>query len=365
VLEAMLEATAFWIEKPGVGVLRREPLQQPDDGDVLVRTLYTGISRGTETSVFTGHVPQSERERMRAPFQEGDFGDPESAGLGPVKYGYLNVGVVEQGPESLTGQTVFTLFPHQSAFVVPADAVTVVPDRIPPRRAVLAGAVETAINVLWDAAPRVGDRVCVIGAGMIGCCVARLLRGILGVDVTLIDVNPARRDVADQLDVRFADAADAPPERDIVINTSGSDAGLQLALETVVTDGDVIEASWYGDRPATLKLGADFHSRRLSIRSSQVGAVAARRRGQRTPGQRLELAVQFLSDPAFDALLTADSSWRELPEVMSSLADGSRTDLCHTIRWGDAPEQDAPERESAEQYSAEQDSAVHDRGNAE
>jgi 2-desacetyl-2-hydroxyethyl bacteriochlorophyllide A dehydrogenase len=356
----VLEANAFWIEKPGVGTLRREPLRHPADGEVLVRTLYTGISRGTETSVFNGRVPASERERMRAPFQEGEFAgaaDGEPDGYEPIKYGYLNVGVVQDGPQALIGQTVFTLFPHQSAFVVPADAVTVVPDRIPPRRAVLAGAVETAVNVLWDAAPVVGDRVSVIGAGMIGCCVARLLRGILGVDVALLDVDPARKEVADKLDVRFVDVADAPHDRDIVINTSGSDAGLQLALETVVTDGEVIEASWYGDRPATLRLGADFHSRRLSIRSSQVGAVAARRRAQRTPGQRLELAMQFLRDPAFDALLTAESSWRELPEVMSSIANGSRTGLCHTIRW--------LEQSSAEQNSAEQNSAEQDKGNPE
>ncbi|MCU1477245.1 MAG: dehydrogenase [Subtercola sp.] len=324
----MFEATAFWVDTPGIGVLRREPFPQPGEGEVLVRTLYTGISRGTEVSVFGGHVPESERDRMRAPFQEGDF-------PGPVKYGYLNVGVVECGPESLTGQVVFTLFPHQSAFVVPADAVVPVPHGLPPRRAVLAGAVETAINVLWDAAPVIGDRVSVVGAGMIGCCVARLLRGIPGVSVALIDVDPARKEVAGQLGVGFADVADPPLNRDIVINTSGSDAGLQLALETVVTEGEVIEASWYGDRPVTLMLGADFHSRRLTIRSSQVGSVAARRRGNRTTRERLALALQLLHDPAFDALLTAESSWRDLPDVMASLTDGSRTDLCHTIYWGE------------------------------
>jgi threonine dehydrogenase-like Zn-dependent dehydrogenase len=324
----VLEATAFWIETPGVGVFRSEPLGQPDHDEVLVRTLYTGVSRGTEVSVFGGHVPESERDRMRAPFQQGDF-------PGPVKYGYLNVGVAEQGPKALRGQIVFTLFPHQSAFVVPADAVAMVPDGIPARRAVLAGALETAINVLWDAAPVIGDRVSVVGAGMIGCCVARLLHGIPGVEATLIDVEPARKDLADRLGVGFADVAHAPHGQDLVINTSGSDAGLQLALETVVTDGEVVEASWYGDRPVTLILGADFHSRRLTIRSSQVGAVASRRRGNRTTRERLELALQLLRDPAFDALLTGDSSWRDLPDVMASLADGSRDDLCHTINWGE------------------------------
>jgi threonine dehydrogenase-like Zn-dependent dehydrogenase len=308
----LLEAMAFWIDEPGVGALRRQPVAPAGDGDVLVRTSYTGISRGTEASVFLGHVPAS---------QEGDF-------PGPVKYGYLNVGVVEQGPAALRGRTVFTLFPHQSAFVVPADAVIPVPHGVPARRAVLAGAVETAVNVLWDAAPLIGDRVTIVGAGMIGCCVARLIQRIPGIDVVLVDVDTSRREVAARLGVRFAEAANAPGDRDLVINTSGSEAGLQLALESVVTDGEVIEASWYGDRPVTLMLGADFHSRRLTIRSSQVGAVAARRRGTRTTRDRLTLALDLLQDPAFDALLTGHSSWRDLPAVMAALANGRSAELC-------------------------------------
>jgi threonine dehydrogenase-like Zn-dependent dehydrogenase len=295
-----------------------------------VRTRYTGISRGTEASVFLGRVPISEHERMRAPFQEGDF-------PGPVKYGYLNVGVVEQGPEALRGRTVFTLFPHQSAFVVPADAVIPVPHGVPARRAVLAGAVETAVNVLWDAGPLIGDRVTIVGAGMIGCCIARLIRGIPELDAVLVDVDTSRREVADRLGVRFAEPGDAPKDRDLVINTSGSEAGLQLALESVVTDGEVIEASWYGDRPVTLALGADFHSRRLTIRSSQVGAVARHRRGTRTPRGRLTLALELLQDAAFDTLLTGHSPWSDLPAVMAGLATDRSAELCHTIDWSDAP----------------------------
>jgi len=324
------EAVAFWVEQPGAGVLRRGSVADAADDEVLVRTRFTGISRGTETSVFQGRVPASERERMRAPFQEGEF-------PGPVKYGYLNVGVVEEGPEELRGRTVFTLFPHQSVFAVPADAVVPVPDGVPARRAVLAGAVETAVNVLWDAAPLIGDRVTVVGAGMIGCCVARLACGIPGADVVLVDVDASRRTVAERLGVGFAEPGDAPRDRDLVVNTSGSGAGLQLALESVVTDGEVIEASWYGDRPVTLTLGADFHSRRLAIRASQVGAVAARRRDRRTTRERLALALDLLQDAAFDALLTGDSPWTELPAVMARLADGASRDLCRTIDWTDAP----------------------------
>jgi len=322
----MTGATAFWVDGPGAGALRDEDIPEPGGDDVLVRTLYTGISRGTESVVFRGGVPVSERGRMRAPFQAGEF-------PGPVKYGYLNVGVVEQGDPTLVGRTVFALYPHQSAFVVPSSKVFVVPDDVPPRRAVLAGAVETAVNVLWDAAPLVGDRVGVIGAGMIGCSVARLLRGIPGLDVVLVDVDGSKAAVADRLGVAFAHPDDAPRDRDLAIDVSGAEAGLQVALESVVTEGEVIEASWFGDRAVRLDLGGAFHSRRLTIRSSQVGMVSPRRRGTRTTGDRLALALRLLSDPAFDALLTGSSPWRELPAVMAAVADGSSTGLCHTIDW--------------------------------
>jgi NADPH:quinone reductase-like Zn-dependent oxidoreductase len=325
----VLEATAFWIEEPGVGALRTEPLREPRGGEVVVRTLLTGVSRGTEATVFNGRVPPSQYALMRAPWQEGDF-------PAPVKYGYLNVGVVERGPDDLVGRTVFTLFPHQSAFVVPPAAVIPVPEGVPAERAVLAGAVETAINVLWDAAPLVGDRIAVIGAGMIGCCVARLARGIPGVEVTLVDIDTGRREVAGRLGVDFAGPDGVPDDHDLVIHTSGSEAGLRLALESVVDDGVVVEASWFGDRPVTLMLGEDFHSRRLTIRSSQVGAVPPSRRARRSTTDRLALALDLLREPAFDALLTGSSSWRELPDVLARLAAEPGSELCHTIVWRDA-----------------------------
>jgi len=321
---------AFWATGPGLGELRQEPVPEPADDEVLVRTLWTGISRGTESLVMRGEVPESERDRMRAPFQSGAFPFP-------VKYGYLNVGVVERGPQALVGRTVFTLFPHQSAFVAPVGAVTPVPAAVPAQRAVLAGAVETAINVLWDARPALGDRVTVIGAGIIGCCIARLAAGIPGVEVTLVDVDPAKAPVAHLLGVGFTTPDGAEPDRDLVIEASGTEAGLRRALELAATDGSVIVASWFGSRPVTLDLGADFHSRRLTLVSSQVGAVAASQRGRRTSRQRLELALRLLEDPVFDVLLNGSSPWTELPAVMAAIADGSASGpaggLCHTIDW--------------------------------
>jgi threonine dehydrogenase-like Zn-dependent dehydrogenase len=261
---------------------------------------------------------------MRAPFQEGDF-------PGPVKYGYLNVGIVEHGPPDLRGRTVFCLYPHQTAYVVPAGAVTLVPEGVPPTRAVLAGTVETAVNALWDAAPLVGDRVAVVGAGMVGCCVARLLSRYPEMQVTLVDIDAGRAEVAAALGVGFALPAEAAGGRDLVVHASATSAGLQLSLDLLAPEGTVLDLSWYGDTDVRLSLGGAFHSRRLAIRASQVGTLSPARSGRRTTADRLALALDLLRDPAFDAVLTGQSCFRELPDVMARLAAGRLPALCHTI----------------------------------
>jgi threonine dehydrogenase-like Zn-dependent dehydrogenase len=319
------EARAFWVREPGRGEIRPAAVGDPGPGDVLVRTVRSGISRGTETLVFRGGVPASQFSAMRAPFQEGDF-------PGPVKYGYLNVGVVEHGPERLRGRTVFCLYPHQTEYVVPAQAVTVVPDDVPAGRAVLAGAVETAVNALWDAAPLVGDRIAVVGAGMVGCCVARLLADIPGVRVSLIDVDASRAAVAAKLGVDFGLPAG---DCDLVFHASATSAGLQSSLDLLAPEGTVIELSWYGDTDVRVSLGGAFHSARLGIRASQVGRVAPARRANRSTSDRLALALDLLRDPAFDVLLTGQSRFEELPEVMPRLVDGTLPALCHTLTYGE------------------------------
>ncbi len=260
-----------------------------------------------------------------------------------MKYGYLSVGIVEDGPADLRGRRVFCLYPHQTEYVVPVAAVTPVPDAVPTDRAVLAGTVETAVNALWDAAPLVGDRVAVVGAGMVGCCVARLLGRIPGVRVTLVDTDPARAGVAAALGVGFAAPDAAPGGCDLVVHSSATAAGLRRSLELLAPEGTVLDLSWYGDAEVTLPLGGAFHSSRLTIRASQVGRVSPARRGSRTTGDRLALALELLEDPAFDVLLTGSSPFAELPEVMARLAAGDGTTLCHTISY-DA-EDHAPEEE--------------------
>ncbi|MCX4742037.1 zinc-dependent alcohol dehydrogenase [Streptomyces antibioticus] len=319
-------ARAFWLGSPGQGEIRDVVLPDPAEGEVVVRSLYSGVSRGTETLVFRGGVPENQHAVMRAPFQEGDF-------PAPVKYGYLNVGLVEEGPDDLVGRTVFCLYPHQTRYVVPATAVTPVPDTVPAARAVLAGTVETAVNALWDARPLVGDRIAVVGGGMVGCSVAALLARFPGVRVQLVDADPARAKIAEALGVGFAQPADALGGLDLVVHASATEQGLARSLELLSPEGTVLELSWYGDRKVSLPLGEAFHSRRLVIRSSQVGTVSPAR-ANRSYADRLALALELLADPALDALVTGESAFEELPEVMPRLASGEVPALCHRVRYG-------------------------------
>ncbi|MFJ3446321.1 zinc-binding alcohol dehydrogenase [Streptomyces sp. NPDC086081] len=319
---------AFWIDSPGRGAIRDVALREPGEDEVLVRTLFSGVSRGTETLVFRGGVPVSQHTAMRAPFQEGDF-------PGPVKYGYLNVGVVEQGPGTLAGRTVFCLYPHQTRYVAPASAVTPVPDTVPAERAVLAGTVETAVNALWDAAPLIGDRIAVVGGGMVGCSVAALLARFPGVRVQLVDADPSRAKTAEALGVSFATPQDADGDRDLVVHASATEQGLARSLELLAAEGTVVELSWYGDRKVSLPLGEAFHSRRLTIRSSQVGTVSPARPG-RTYADRLAVALDLLADPALDALITGECAFEDLPEVLPGLASGEIPALCHRVRYAES-----------------------------
>ena len=324
-------ARAFWVTEPGSGEVLDEPLPPAlTAGQVRVRTAWSAISRGTERLVFEGRVPLDQYAAMRAPFQVGDF-------PGPVKYGYLSVGVVEEGPADLVGRAVFCLHPHQTAYVVPVDAVTPVPDGVPLRRATLAGTVETALNALWDCPPLIGDRVSVVGAGLVGCGLARLLAATPGATITLVDVDESRSAVAEALGVGFATPDTCPREQDLVFHASASPEGLRASLDLLGADGTVVELSWYGDRDVPLPLGRAFHSRRLTIRGSQVGGLPPTSRARWTHASRLALALDLLRDEAFDALLTGSSPFEDLPTVMKDLSAGSLGGIAHTLDYSGSP----------------------------
>lgn len=292
----------------------------------MVQALFSGVSRGTESLVFKGKVPPSEYTRMRAPFQEGDFPTP-------VKYGYCMVGRVVQGPAEYQGRDVFCLHPHQDRFVVPASAVHVLPPDVPAARAVLAANLETALNGLWDAGVLPGDRISVIGAGSVGCLTAWLAARIPGCEVELIDINPQRAATARVLGARFALPDAARGEADIVIHASGTQAGISLALRLAAFEATVVELSWYGDQSVSLPLGEAFHSRRLNLKSSQVGNVAGARRARRTLQSRMQLALSLLTDAALDGLINSESRFGDLPRTMEHLSSAPGDVIMHRVRY--------------------------------
>ncbi len=319
-------SSALWYSRQGQAEIRQETIRPPAADEVRVRTLFSAISRGTETLVWSGKVPPSEFGRMRAPFMAGDFPFP-------VKYGYAAVGRVEGGSPLLRNRTVFALHPHQTIFNVAASAVVELPDTLPPQRAVLAANMETALNAVWDAAPGPSDRIAVVGAGVVGALVAYLCVHLPGADVTLVDINPGRAELAGAIGVGFAEPAGAKGDCDLVFHASGSPDGLQTAIDLAGEEATVLEMSWYGDAPVTAMLGGPFHSRRLRLVSSQVGKVAPSHRARWTHHRRLAAAAALLGDQRLDALLAPAINFQELPERLPEVLAARSGILCQPIAY--------------------------------
>jgi 2-desacetyl-2-hydroxyethyl bacteriochlorophyllide A dehydrogenase len=324
-----MKARALWTVAPGRAEIREHELAAPTPDQALVRTLASGISRGTERLVFEGRVPESQWAAMAAPIPHGAFPFP-------ISYGYAAVGLVEAGPAHLLGQRVFALHPHHDRFLAPASMCALVPGDVPDRRAVLAANMETAVNVLWDARPLVGERALVVGAGVVGLLCAWLLARIPGVDLHVCDPDATRGAIATRFGARFCTPEDAPGERDLIIHASANPAGLRLALDRAGFEARIVEASWFGTKEVALPLGEAFHAKRLQLISTQVGQVAPALRGRRTHGQRLALALSLLSDPALDALLGPDTTFEALPDALPALLSppaGAMQPLCPVVTY--------------------------------
>jgi threonine dehydrogenase-like Zn-dependent dehydrogenase len=326
-----IEAEALWYVGPGRAEIRPVPLEAPAPGEVRVRALYGAISRGTESLVFAGRVPDSEFERMRGPFMGGSFPYP-------VKYGYATVGRVESGAAELQGRLVFALHPHQSFFNLPAEAIMPLPDGIPAARAALAANMETALNALWDARPSPADHIAVVGAGVVGSLVAWLCGQLPAARVTLVDVEPSRAALARTLGVDFASPATAPGGCDLVFHASGTAAGLSSALGLAGDEATVLDLSWYGAGDVAAPLGGAFHSRRLKLVSSQVGRVAPSHRPRWTHRRRLAAAIELLADARLDALLAPIVPFHELPSRLPRILAAQSGVLCQLIVYPGARE---------------------------
>jgi hypothetical protein len=318
-------AEALWYVGPGKAEIRSEPVS-PAAGQVRLRAVASALSRGTERLVFAGRVPESEFERMRAPFMGGAFPFP-------VKYGYAMVGCVEEGPADLKGRLCFALYPHQTVFNLAAENIIPLPDGLPPERAVLAANMETALNAIWDGAPGPADRIAVVGAGVLGLLVARLCAGIPGTAVTVVDINPERAAIAAGFGAAFATPDQAPGGCDLVIHTSASAAGLATALRLAGDEATVLELSWYGADQVKVPLGDVFHSRRLKLFSSQVGKISPGHRPRWDYRRRLSAALDLLKDPALDALIAPAVAFADLPAKLPDILNPTSGVLCQLIRY--------------------------------
>jgi len=317
---------ALWYVAPEHAELREEMLPELPSESVQVRSVFGALSRGTESLVYRGQVPESEYARMRAPFMGGAFPFP-------VKYGYSNVGIVEQGPDALLGKQVFSLMPHQTVFQAEISAVTLLPEGVEAARAVLTANMETALNAVWDAAPGPGDRIAVIGGGVVGCLVAYLCGHLPGAEVSLVDINRQRAEIALSLGVRFALPEAAPQECDVVIHCSAQASGLATALACAGEEATVLELSWYGSGMVSVPLGGAFHSRQIRVQSSQVGHISASRRPRWTYRRRLGAALNMLLDPRLDVLLAPPIHFASLPERLPEILGRQSTVLCQLIRY--------------------------------
>lgn len=311
---------ALWYTGIGEAEFRREPLcSVPPDG-AGVATLWTGVSRGTERLVFQGAVPPEVADRMQAPAQGGSFPFP-------VKYGYCAVGCIER-----TGEIVFSLQPHQEAFVATREALCLIPPDVPPRRALLAAHMETALNALWDSGAGPGDRVVVVGAGVVGLLVAFLAARMPGAEVVAIDRDGSRQPVVEMLGAGFRRSRDACGEADIVFHASASADGLALALSLAGNEGTIVELSWH-PREVAVPLGLDFHVRRLRLVSSQVGAVAPSHRPRWNRRRRLAKALELLGDDRLDALITEEIVFDDLPAALPRLLANDAPGLFTAVRY--------------------------------
>jgi threonine dehydrogenase-like Zn-dependent dehydrogenase len=309
--------------------LRTESLRNAGPGVIALQAVYSGVSRGTERLVLNGEVPASESQRMRCPHQEGEFPFP-------VKYGYCLVGRILEGATERIGEMCFALAPHQDFALLPADAATPLPPELPPRRAVLAANMETALNVTWDSGAGIGDRVLVVGAGVLGLLIATLLDRVPGTEVTITDVQESRRQIAQTLGLHFASPENVSDDNDITVNASASAAGLRLALARAGLEGRVVEASWHGNRQVDLPLGEAFHARRLALVSSQVGRIPTGRTPRWSHERRLSTALRLLADlPMLDALITHEIAFEDAPIHLPSLINDAHDTLCIALRYGD------------------------------
>ncbi|MEM9671559.1 MAG: zinc-binding alcohol dehydrogenase [Bacteroidota bacterium] len=320
----MTDTTALWHLSERESSIRSQSLPPLKTDECLIESLFSLVSSGTETLVANGQVPAELQDSMQVPYMEGSFGFP-------LKYGYSLVGKVIEGSENLVDRYVHLLHPHQQHCVVKETDVTVIPEGIPPQRAVLASNLETALNAVWDSHLSAGDRVLVVGMGLIGSLVALLASQFPATQIRVAETDPTRQSLAREQGFSLYDPSDTP--FDVAFHSSGSSTGLQTAIDAVGYEGQVIELSWYGTRSAEVKLGGSFHQQRKQIISSQVSQLPAHRQARWDYRRRKQTVLDLLQDDGWDDFLTATVDFTDVPALFDQLRLGDRSQLSWTLRY--------------------------------
>jgi threonine dehydrogenase-like Zn-dependent dehydrogenase len=322
----MIRARAFWLTGKGRGALKREALPDPGGEEwCVVRAMFSAVSPGTERLVADGKVPVALRKEMRCPYMGGNFPFP-------VKYGYSLVGEVVQGPVELRGRKVHVLHPHQDVCVVRSEDVRPLPDDLPPARATLASNMETAVTAAWDSGVALGERVLVVGFGIVGSLIARIFGLGPAVDLEIAEKRPDRRRLAESMGFR-ATGRPSAESFDVAFDTSGTPAGLQTAIDSVGVEGRVVAVSWFGAEPVRLDLGGSFHSRRKRIIGSQVSRIPGSLRPRWDIRRRTELVFRLLERPEFDLHVGPTVPFTELPKAFETLVRRSPGGLSPLIMY--------------------------------
>jgi 2-desacetyl-2-hydroxyethyl bacteriochlorophyllide A dehydrogenase len=319
-----MRALTLQFVQPRTLALVEIDLPEPRPGELLVRTLYSGISSGTELLAYRGEIDS------RLPVDES------IASLGgtfsyPFRYGYSCVGIVERSATPIKPDTmVFALHPHQDRFLCPEEDALVLPE-VDPRIATLFPLVETAFQITLDAGEVLDETVIVIGLGAVGMLTALLMQRA-GARVVGIEPSPWRRSLAAQLDIdavapddaRVAGEAGVP----LVVEVSGNPRALASALPLLAHEGTALVASWYGTKPATLHLGAEFHRRRLTIRSTQVSTIPSRLSGRWTLERRRDHVIRLLGELPLKRFATHEFPFSRAADAFAALDRGDE-DLMH------------------------------------
>ena len=299
---------SVWFPRAREVEIRDETVGRPGPGEVRIHAIASGLSHGTEMLVFRGEVPTD--LALDLPTLAGSYAFP-------IKFGYASVGrVVETGAgvtELAPGDHVFVHHPHQQEYVVRAAAAVRLPKRLPPELGVFLANCETALNVVLDAHPYLGDEVAVFGQGVVGLLVTQLMERA-GAAVTAVEPIAVRRELALRGGAEDAVTPEAAAARiatrtngrgaDVVIEASGNGGALQLAIDAAAFQASVVVCSWYGSKPVSLDLGSRFHRQRLRLVSSQVSrldpALAPRWDRQR----RLDTALALLEELVLGPLIS-------------------------------------------------------------